>query len=395
MKSIVGCLVAALAGLAGLAAAAVQPPQFTDVFVAGRDGYPAIRIPSLVVAADGTLLALAEGRDHPHADQADNKIILKRSADNGRTWSATQVVADDGTNCLNNPCAVVDQKTGRVLVMFQSYPGGHLERDGSIKPGLAGPDIVRNYLITSDNNGRTWSKMRDVTRTTKHDGYVTILASGPGIGIQLQRGAHQGRLIIPFNEGPFGRWNVLAVYSDDGGDHWQVGEPAPGCCVTNANGRITSLVNEVQMVELSDGSVMLNSRKWGGHALRKTAVSHDGGQTWSPIREESALRDCGCMASIFRYSFPGDPAGNCLLYSYPDSTRRENGTLRVSHDDGKTWPVKKVLFPGSFAYSALARLPDGSIGCLFETDGTDRMVFARFQLDWLTSAPDPGTSVAR
>jgi sialidase-1 len=265
--------------------------------------------------------------------------------------------------------------------MFQSYPYGFSERDGKILPGLDGPAIVRNYVIHSDDDGMAWSKMEDVTRTTKHAERVTILASGPGIGIQLKYGAHAGRILIPFNEGPFGHWNVLAVFSDDGGTTWQLGEPAPGGCVTNATGNTTSLVNEVQMVELSAGAVMLNSRKWGGKALRKTAVSQDGGATWTNIAEEPALQDPGCMASIFRFENKGR---SVLLYSGPDSTKRENGTVHLSGDDGRTWPVKKVLFPGSFAYSVLTVLPDGTLGCLFETDGTDRVVFARFTLGWPT-----------
>ena len=365
-------------------------PQFADVFIAGKDQFQSIRIPAVVVAKKGTVLAFAEGRSQ-NADQANNKIILKRSTDGGKTWGGLQVIADDGKNCLNNPCAVVDKISGRVILMFQSYPFGFSERDGKILPGLDGPAIVRNYVVHSDDDGATWSPMEDVTRTTKHAEGVTILASGPGIGIQLRRGAHAGRILMPFNEGPFGHWNVLAVFSEDGGDHWHLGEPAPGCCVTNAAGKNISLVNEVQMVELSDGTVMLNSRKWGGKPLRKTAVSRDGGVTWSQIKEESALRDPGCMASIFH---PESKEGKgVLLYSGPDGTKRENGTIHLSRDNGKTWPVKKVLFPGSFAYSVLTQLPNGEMGCLFETDEANRIVFARFPLAWLTAVPAaPGTA---
>jgi sialidase-1 len=370
----------AAAWLALSAANAKAAPEFSDVFTAGKDTFKSIRIPSVVVSKKGTVLALAEGRA-THADQANNKLILKRSLDGGRIWGPLQLIADDGRNCLNNPCAVVEQQTGRILVMFQSYPAGISERSGQIKPGLEGSAIVRNFLIHSDDDGVTWSKLNDVTRTTKSPDRVTILASGPGIGIQLRGGPHQGRLIMPFNEGPFGQWHVRAVFSDDRGATWRLGEPAPGCRVPNAKGGEISLVNEVQMVELSDSSVMLNSRKWGGQALRKTAVSRDGGVTWSTIMEEPALRDPGCMAAIFRPA--GTAADNCLLYSGPDSTRRENGTIYLSRDDGRTWPVKRVLFPGSFAYSVLTSLPDGTLGCLFETDNANRMVFARFTLAWL------------
>ncbi len=354
------------------------------MFIAGKDGFPSIRIPSVVVTKQGDLLAIAEGRAR-HADQANNKLILKRSTDRGQTWDQMRVIADDGANCLNNPCAVVDDDTGRVFVMFQSYPAGFSERDGKLLPGLDGPAIVRNYLIYSDDGGVRWSKPRDVTQTTKHAEKVTILASGPGIGIQLRHGPHQGRLLIPFNEGPFAYWNVLSVFSDDHGQSWKLGEPPPGCRIPDGKGGEISVVNEVQMAELEDGGVMLNSRKWGGANVRKTAVSHDGGVTWSPIAEAPALRDPGCMGSLFRYSLSEKGEKSCLLYSGPNSTKRQNGTVYLSHDDGRTWPVSKVLYPGSFAYSVLTRLPDGTIGCLFETDNMNRLAFARFSLDWLTS----------
>lgn len=383
-------LFAALALLAAfpVIGADVPPaPEFSDVFVAGKDTFKSIRIPSVLVTKAGTVLAIAEGRAM-HADQANNKLILKRSSDGGRTWGPLQVIADDGANCLNNPCAVVEQASGRVIVMYQSYPAGFSERDGKIKPGLDGPGVVRNYVIASDDNGVTWSKPENVTRTTKHAERVTILASGPGLGIQLRHGPHEGRLIMPFNEGPFGQWNVLSVFSDDRGRTWRLGEPAPGCRVPNPKGGEISLVNEVQMVELADGRVLLNSRKWGGKAVRKAAVSKDGGATWSPIEEVPALRDPGCMASIFRYTFPERGEKSRILYSGPDSNSRDTGTVYLSYDEGQTWPVKKVLFPGSFAYSVLTALPDGTIGCLFETDNANRLVFARLPLAWLTDGKD-------
>ena len=364
-------------------------PQLSDVFVAGKDGFKSIRIPAVLVTKPGTVLAFAEGRA-AHADQANNKLILKRSRDGGRTWGAVQLVADDGANTLNNPTVVEERASGRVLLMYQSYPAGISERDGKIKPGHDGHAIVRNFLVHSDDDGATWSKPLDVTRTTKRPERVTITAVGPGIGIQLTRGPHAGRLLMPFNEGPFGVWEVSAAFSDDRGATWQLGSPAPGALVPNGKGGQISLVNEVQMAELNDGSVMLNSRKWGGTAFRKTAVSRDGGTTWSAIEQDKILNDPGCMASLFRYSFTTPTDQSRLLYSGPDSTKRENGAVRISYDEGKTWPVKRVLFPGSFAYSVLTRFADGTIGCLYETDDANRLVFARFDLAWLSG----GTNLA-
>jgi sialidase-1 len=357
-------------------------PEFSPVFVVGKDTYASIRIPAVVVSAKGTVLAFAEGR-HKYADQAANHLVLKRSIDGGRTWEPLQIIARDGDNCLNNPCAVVVD--GRVILMCQSYPLSLTERSGKIQPGIEGPNIVRNYVLTSDDDGRTWTKPTDITATTKRAVAVTT-ASGPGLGIQLQYGPHAGRLIFPFNERRGKLFDVYALYSDDRGRTWQIGEPPPGCIQPDGKGGQVGVANEVQMVELSDGSVRLNARRSGGQPLRKTAVSRDGGRTWSKIEEVAQLRDPACMASILRYTPPKGEKGG-LLFSGPDSDARANGTVHLSRDDGETWPVSKVLWPGYFAYSVLTELPDGTIGCLFE-DGKDkrvtRLVFARFTLDWLT-----------
>ena len=358
-------------------------PEFSDVFVAGHDGYKSIRIPSVIATKSGVILAFAEGRA-ANTDQAANDLILRRSLDGGLTWGVLQLVADDGDNSLNNPCAVVVRETGRVIVMFQSYPAGVSEKSKLLVPGIEGPNIVRNLLVWTDDDGITWSPMLDVTKMTKRAERVTTVASGPGIGIQLAHGEHVGRLIVPFNEGPYGQWNIFAVFSDDRGKTWQLGDVAPGGFMLNAKGVATSAVNEVQMVELSDGSVLLNSRQFAGRAVRKTAISRDGGATWSKVAEDEALRDPGCQASIIRLSDVGDGGRSRILYSGPDNTKRENGTVLLSYDDGKTWPVKKVLAAGGFGYSVLTVLPDGTIGCLFEPNDASRIVFARFTLDWLT-----------
>jgi len=137
------------------------------------------------------------------------------------------------------------------------------------------------------------------------------------------------------------------------------------------------------MVELNDGSVRLNSRSFAGAKVRKTSVSKDGGATWSPVEGVPALRDPSCNASILRYSFDDGAGCGKVLYSGPDSLQRDTGTVQLSLDDGATWPVKRVLWPGSYAYSVLTKLRDGTVGCLFETDGAKRIVFARFSMAWL------------
>ena len=127
--------------LVALSARAADPmaggPATADVFVPKSDGFASVRIPSVVVTARGTVLAFAEGRA-ADADQAKNKIVLKRSTDGGKTWSKLAVIAVDGDKALNNPCAVVERAGGQVLVMYQSYPAGVSERSGKIRPGYDG-----------------------------------------------------------------------------------------------------------------------------------------------------------------------------------------------------------------------------------------------------------------
>ena len=363
-------------------------PEVADVFVPKADGFASIRIPSVVVSKKGTVLAFAEGRADD-ADQAKNKIVLKRSTDGGKSWGKVAVIAEDGDKALNNPCAVVEREGGQVLLVYQSYPAGVGERSGKIQPGYEGDLVVRNWFITSDDDGVTWTKPRDITKETKREKVVTTVAGGPGIGIQLRHGKHAGRILMPFNEGPFGLWNIYAVYSDDKGKTWKMGDVAPGGLIDAGKDKKTSIVNEAQFVELKDGSVRFNVRRWSGKAVRKTCVSEDGGATWSKVEDAPDLADPGCMGSVLRYTDPADGGKSRILFSGPQSTKRENGTVFVSYDEGKTWPTKRVLCKDSFAYSCLTALKDGTTGCLYEAEGTSKIVFARFTLDWLEAKVIP------
>lgn len=358
-------------------------PDTTDVFVPAADGFASIRIPAVVVTNQGTVLAFAEGRV-ANADQAKNKIVLKRSVDGGKTWEKLARVADGGNRSLNNPCVVVEREHGQVLLMHQSFPANLSERSKQVQTGHEGDLIVRNHLTVSDDDGLTWSPPVDLTRQTKRADRVTTLAGGPGIGIQLRHGPHAGRLVFPFNEGPFGLWNIYAVYSDDRGKTWAMGDVAPGGLIDAPKGGKTSTVNEAQLVELNDGSLRFNVRRWAGKPVRKSSVSRDGGVTWSNVEDVPDLSDPSCMASVYCYPARNGGGKGRLLFSGPQSSRRENGTLFLSDDEGVSWPIHRVLCPGSFGYSCLTSLPDGSIGCLYEAEGASRIVFARVTLDWLT-----------
>ena len=305
-----------------------------DVFTGGVDGYPTYRIPALLATRAGTLLAFAEGRANPR-DHAENDIVLKRSLDQGQTWGSLQVVAEDGSNTLSNPTVVQVRENGRVLLMYQRYAKGFDEHKA--EPGLDGPRVCRTFLTHSDDQGATWVAPREITSQVKRPVVATSTATGPGIGIQLRRGPNAGRILMPFNQGPYGRWKVYAAFSDDRGERWRYGDTAPD----TTNG----FANEVQFVELDDGSVMLNARNQAGHKLRKVAVSRNGGESWEPIQEEVALLDPHCQASLLRHPGGHNPAADVFLFCNPASPHaRTNGTIRLSRNQGRTWSAGRVLY---------------------------------------------------
>lgn len=341
--------------------------EIVDVFVPKTDGYPAIRIPSLVTTKKGTLLAFAEGRQG--GDHSENDIILKRSTDRGRSWSKLQVVHESGKLSLNNPQAVV-LDSGRILLMYQQSKLG----EHKAKPGF-GEDAYVTFTQYSDDDGNTWSTPLDVTKQTKRTDYVTSVASGPGIGIVLQRGKHKGRILMPFNQGPFGDWRVYAAYSDDGGESWKIGN------VAEEDGKGHG--NEVQMVELSDGVVMLNARSQGKGTTRrrKVALSRDGGITWSKLEDDPTLIGPVCQASILRYSWPENGESRILFCNPASQESRCKGLLRMSKDEGETWEWSKSIYEGEFAYCCLAKLPNEKVGVLFEKDGYKTISFKAVSIE--------------
>ena len=359
---------AMLATITMLAGTAAVVP--TDVFVGGEGGHAVYRIPSIIRTTSGRLLAFAEARGS-QADNGSNNMVVRSSDDAGATWGAMRTVCDEPGRSLNNPCAVnlaSGPHAGRVLLMFQSYPTG--KGEGSVATGFDGPDTCRTLLMHSDDRGETWSTPRDVSRQVKRPAPVTSVATGPGVGIQLVSGSHAGRVVMPFNEGPAGKWRVYAAVSDDGGDEWKLGEPAPEDSAGHGN--------EVQMAERPDGSLLLVARQFGGGGRRKSAVSTDGGASWSTLRAVPDLVDPSCMGGLVAASSIGAP---CLVCTGPASaTDRTNGQAWISTDGGATWPLALPIYPGSFAYSVPVALGNSRIGILFERDSTSKISFITLEL---------------
>ncbi|MFQ5808881.1 MAG: exo-alpha-sialidase [Armatimonadota bacterium] len=358
---------------------AAMEPKHTDVYVSGTEGYHTFRIPSVVVTQKGTLLAFCEGRAR-RGDHSENDIVVKRSTDRGDTWGPLQVIAEDGKNALLNPCAVVVRETGRVLLMYQRYAEGF--HTNKTVPGYDLNDkISRSFITHSDDDGQTWAEPREITRQVKPPTKVTATPVGPGVAIQLRRAPYAGRIVMPFVHQIWPLREVCVAYSDDRGDTWLRSEyAARGSDGTGA---------EVQVVELTNGDVMMNVRSMGGNKRRKIAISKDGGETWSGLLDDPTLIEPQCQGSILRYTDPLDGRKSRILFANPASTEgRENGTVRLSYDEGKTWPVSRVIYPGGYAYSCLTVLPDDTIGLLYERDGYAAITFARFTLEWLTDGED-------
>lgn len=361
----------------------------SDVFgYTNREGFQSrygYRIPSMIVTNNDTVLAFIERRNGL-GDHAQNDIVLRRSEDGGRTWGSIIVVAENGDHCLCNPCAVLLPETGRVLMMYQDFPPDRhsvdipQQRVKRVDPGYAGDKIVRTFVSFSDDDGKNWSVPRDVTTAVKRENIVANY-SGPGIGIVLSTGDYRGRIIMPHSEIWFDdkdarHYDLYTVYSDDAGETWQVGDPAP------FDERFAGSGGEVQMVELTGGNILLNSRSYNGNFLRKTSVSRDGGVTWSPVIDDPELPEPICMGSILRAKLPGKENKYCLLFSCPASeTDRTRGTIYASYDDGDTWQESWVVEPCDFGYSCLTQFSDGSIGCFYEGDQYRRMVFTRFPFE--------------
>jgi sialidase-1 len=366
---------------AGESASPTEP--VADVFSQGDATYPNIRIPAVVVTGNGVVLAFAEGRQG--GDHSENDIIVRRSTDGGRTWGPVQVIAAMGGDSLNDPCAVA-LDNGRVLLLYQRYPQGfHTRKMSHTKRadlGYDGPRNTQTFLTYSDDDGKTWAEPEDVTRTFRREDAISV--GSPGIGIQLKSEKYKGRIVFPLyevmpEEGGDRYWNNCAAYSDDGGKSWTLGQRVD----QNA---VEGTANEAQIVELADGRILMNARNTVDKPCRKVAVSKDGGETWSPMREDCGLVAPRCMGSIIACP---DPAGDgqLVLVSLPNTTdSRSNGTIFISRDGGETWPQKRVIYPEYFGYSCLTVLPDGRIGCLFERADTAITSFGAYDIEWLLSA---------
>ncbi len=354
------------------------PTEETHLWTAGKGGYHTYRIPAIVSTVKGALIAFCEGRKGGRGDAGDIDIVMRRSTDGGKTWSESRTIWDDARNTCGNPCPVVDRETGTVWLLLTWNRGDDHERD-IISGKSREPRKV--FVCSSEDDGETWSKPVDVSATARDEGWGWY-ATGPGMGIQLTRGEHEGRLVVPANHSALSyedhKYGAHVVYSDDHGKTWNRSAPIrPGC-------------NESQTFERADGTVVMNMRSYNGKGCRAVAESEDGGRTWSAISHDSALIESVCQASVLRYSWPdGDRERSRVLFSNPATKRgRTRMTVRVSYDEGRTWPAARLIHAGGSAYSCLVKMPEGTVGCLYEKDGYRSITLATMSIEWLDAAAE-------
>ena len=355
-------------------------PEFVNVFVNGAGGWPQYRIPSLLTTQAGSLLAFTEGRISM-SDNAQNDIVMRRSTDGGLTWGDHVLLDDAGGNCANNPTLVQVSgglNAGRIIMMYLTIPDGcHL---GCVSPGYDGDWIIRIMKMHSDDDGLSWSEPVDVTPGCKRETTADVMI-GPGLGIELRRAPFAGRLVMPLAERVFGHWYAYAAWSDDGGDTWQFGQNIDDTLVSG-------MMNEDQLVELTDGRLLMNTRHYGGDPNRLEAHSSDGGATWGPAYL-SNLPGTQCMASIIRLTDPLDGFSTSrLLYSGHANSGRDEGTIWVSYDEGESWGAGRLLEPGGFAYSVAQPIDCETIGVLYETANYASIRLGLFSLAWQSNDAD-------
>jgi sialidase-1 len=389
---------------AGRVTAAEAAPflEKIDLFKAGEGGYALYHIPGVVVTARGTVLAWCEARKKG-SDWDDIRILLRRSTDDGKTWSAPQSIADVPGPKVKNPFALRLKNIKPDDVTYNN-PVLIADRDGTVHM-LFCLEYMRCFYQRSTDDGLGWSAPVEITPAFEafRPAYDwKVLATGPNHGIQLGT----GRLVVPvwLSTGTGGnahRPSVTAtLYSDDHGATWKGGEIAVPCTDLWIN------PNETVAVELADGRVMLNVRNESKTHRRLITTSHDGATGWSTPAFDDALLEPICMAGLVRYSSADGGGKNRLLFSNPHNLARADGkeapgksrdrknvSVKLSYDEGRTWPVNKTIEALWSAYSDLAVTHQGTILCFYGWGAKpgfagDALRLARFNLEWLTDGKD-------
>ena len=359
---------------------------------AGDGGFHTYRIPAVIMTDRGTLLLFLEGRKHSSSDFGEIHLLCLRSEDGGTTWSDPLVVWKEDTPgenvSIGNPCPVFDSETRTTWLTFTR-------------------DNLRAYVTCSTDDGRSWRVPREITDAVCPANW-TRYWTGPGHGLQLERGPHPGRLVCPSyhiqDDGPGNTLRCHMVYSDDHGETWEIsGSTSLGAGIDRDQTHYSAnwvpdgfdwMGCECMAVELADGRLYLTVRNQVLYDGRKAySWSLDGGDTWSPVELQPELPGPKCQSSIVGVPVEGSEGRSLVLFAgiahdpetHPDR-RRACLTIFASEDECRTWPRSRVLHPGPAAYSDLVVLADGTISCIYE--GGEEHAYesirqARFDIGWV------------
>lgn len=344
-------------------------PRFEqiDLFQQGDAGVNTYRIPALIQTRQGILIAVADARhDSAHDLPARISLVVRRSFDAGKTWTPPITLVKVNEGGVGDASLLLDRDTGRVWC-FHAYgpPGvGFVESRAGERTGS---HTLQWHAIYSDNDGATWSEAIDLTPQVKDPAWQGLFATS-GTAIQTRTGRFLVPMVVRDGAGVVASRNA---YSDDHGRTWKMGQPAEPD------------TNESHNLELQDGTVLQNMRNGNTRAI---ARSKDGGITLEPTEHDPALIDPGCNAGITRYTRDGQ---GIIAFTNAASSKRENLTVKLSYDEGHSWPVAKTIYAGPAAYSTVIALRDGDFAVLYERgdrNPAERITFARFNLEWVTGS---------
>jgi sialidase-1 len=339
----------------------------------GDDGSKGYRIPGLATTNKGTLIAVYDIRYNDMRDLPGHiDIGMSRSSDKGQTWEPMKVIMDmgqpHGQNGIGDPALLVDRTTNTIWVAA-IWSHGNRGWHGS-GPGMTPEKTGQFMLVKSDDDGKTWSKTINITQQIKEPKWYFLL-QGPGKGITLR----DGTLVFPAqfkdeNNMP----HSTMIYSSDHGKTWTIG--------TGSKPNTT----EAQIVELNNGSLMLNMRDNRGGS-RSVYVTDDLGNTWTEHpTTRSALPEPVCMASLIRFASTKDgDDSDILLFSNPATKRgRTHISIKASTDEGMTWPEKNHMLihePACAGYSCMTKIDDSTVGILYEGGNTALLIFEKIDIN--------------
>ena len=363
---------------------ALEDRPFVVIHRQGEHSCHTFRIPGIAVTNSGTLLAVYDMRYRSRRDlQGHMDIGLSRSTDGGKTWGNPRPIMDMGRhgglpedqNGCSDPNILVDRATGEIIVSAvwtHGKPGTHQWKGRGSEPGLELSRSSQFIMVRSGDDGKTWSKPENQTAKLKNPAWH-LFAPGPGNGITMK----DGTLVMPTGgRDEKGLPFSSLMWSKDHGKTWTLSSPA------------RSNTNESAVAELSDGSLMLNMRdnrnrkdksRTNGRAVSVTA---DLGKTWKVHpSDHGSLPEPVCMASLISHRLKDGRA--VLFFSNPHhKSRRQNMTLQMSLDDGKTWSKQVLLDKNGGAYSSLVMVNARTVGILYESSRAD-LVFQTIGLEEL------------